>query len=58
MPAPWATSDDYARFGHAAAAEGDIVIGNEEEVEAAAGDPDGLLAFGVRTLVLKRGEAW
>ena len=32
------------------------MIGNEEEVEAAAGDPSALLELGVRTLVLKRGE--
>jgi 5-dehydro-2-deoxygluconokinase len=55
-PALWTAAEDYARFAHAAAADADIVIGNEEEVEAAAGDPDGLLALGVRTLVLKRGE--
>ena len=32
------------------------MIGNEEEVEAAADDPNTLLELGVRTLVLKRGE--
>ena len=32
------------------------MIGNEEEVGAAAGDPSALLELGVRTLVLKRGE--
>ena len=33
-----------------------MVIGNEEEVQAAAGDPASLLELGVPTLVLKRGE--
>ena len=32
------------------------MIGNEEEVESAAGSPNALLDLGVRTLVLKRGE--
>ena len=39
-----------------AAGQADIVIGNEEEIEAAAGDARTLLELGVRTLVLKRGE--
>ena len=32
------------------------MIGNEEEIEAAAGDARALLELGVPTLVLKRGE--
>jgi 5-dehydro-2-deoxygluconokinase len=52
----WERAEDYGELAHTAAGHADIVIGNEEEVEAAAGDPGALLELGVRTLVLKRGE--
>jgi 5-dehydro-2-deoxygluconokinase len=55
-PTLWDNADDYGELAHAAAGHADIVIGNEEEVEAAAGDPRALLELGVETLVLKRGE--
>ena len=55
-PTLWAQAADYGRLARTAATHADIVIGNEEEVEAAARDPHALLELGVRTLVLKRGE--
>src|SRR2546423_296334 len=47
-PTVWAEPADYAAVAAEAAGAADIVIGNEEEVEAARVDPP--------TLVLKRGE--
>jgi 5-dehydro-2-deoxygluconokinase len=55
-PALWERADEYGELARTAAAHADIVIGNEEEVEAAAGEAGALLDLGVRTLVLKRGE--
>jgi len=55
-PALWERADEYGELARTAVGYADIVIGNEEEVEAAAGDPQALLEHGVRTLVLKRGE--
>jgi 5-dehydro-2-deoxygluconokinase len=55
-PTLWGRAADYGELARTAAAHADIVIGNEEEVEAAAGDPAALLELGVPTLVLKRGE--
>jgi 5-dehydro-2-deoxygluconokinase len=55
-PTLWERASDYGELARKAAAHADIVVGNEEEVGAAAGDPDALLALGVPTLVLKRGE--
>jgi 5-dehydro-2-deoxygluconokinase len=55
-PTLWERAVDYGELAATAAGHADIVIGNEEEVEAAAGDVDGLLDLGVQTLVLKRGE--
>ncbi len=55
-PALWERSDDYAGLARTAAGHADVVIGNEEEVEAAARDVRALLELGVPTLVLKRGE--
>jgi 5-dehydro-2-deoxygluconokinase len=55
-PTLWEDARDYASLAREAAALAEIVIGNEEEVEAAAGTPEQLLDLGVRTLVLKRGE--
>jgi 5-dehydro-2-deoxygluconokinase len=55
-PALWERADEYGELAQTAVGHADIVIGNEEEVEAAAGDPSALLELGVRTLVLKRGE--
>jgi 5-dehydro-2-deoxygluconokinase len=48
-PALWERPEDYARLAAEAVATADIVIGNEEEVEAAQVE-------NVSTLVLKRGE--
>jgi 5-dehydro-2-deoxygluconokinase len=48
-PTLWENAADYPRVAAEAAAAADLVIGNEEEVEAAALD-------GVERLVLKRGE--
>jgi 5-dehydro-2-deoxygluconokinase len=55
-PALWEHTDEYGVLARTAVGHADIVIGNEEEVEAAAGDPNTLLGLGVRTVVLKRGE--
>lgn len=55
-PMLWERADDYSELARAAARHADVVIGNEEEVEAAAGEPGALLELGVPTLVLKRGE--
>jgi 5-dehydro-2-deoxygluconokinase len=55
-PALWEVAADYPQLAQQAAESADIVIGNEEEVEAAAASPAALLDLGVRTLVLKRGE--
>jgi 5-dehydro-2-deoxygluconokinase len=55
-PALWEVPAAYPPLAQQAAGSVDIVIGNEEEVEAAAGSPPALLDLGVRTLVLKRGE--
>jgi 5-dehydro-2-deoxygluconokinase len=55
-PALWEDAADYERLAQDAVRSADIVIGNEEEVEAAAGTPAALLELGVATVVLKRGE--
>jgi 5-dehydro-2-deoxygluconokinase len=55
-PTLWNHAEDYGQLARTAVGHADIVIGNEEEVEAAAGEPRALLELGVRTLVLKRGE--
>jgi 5-dehydro-2-deoxygluconokinase len=55
-PTLWEKQDAYRELAQLAAQHADVVIGNEEEVEAAAGDPQTLLGLGVSTLVLKRGE--
>jgi 5-dehydro-2-deoxygluconokinase len=55
-PTLWEQADTYSELAQTAARHADVVIGNEEEVEAAAGDPQALLELGVSTLVLKRGE--
>jgi 5-dehydro-2-deoxygluconokinase len=55
-PTLWEQPDGYSELAQTAARHADVVIGNEEEVEAAAGDPQALLDLGVSTLVLKRGE--
>src|SRR3989442_196821 len=55
-PTLWERANEYGELARTAAKHADIVIGNEEEVAAAAGAPNALLELGVRTLVLKRGE--
>jgi 5-dehydro-2-deoxygluconokinase len=55
-PTLWERPDRYRELTQTAARHADIVIGNEEEVEAAAGHPQALLDLGVSTLILKRGE--
>jgi len=55
-PTLWERAEEYGELARKAAGNADIVIGNEEEVEAAAGDAHTLLELGVRALVLKRGE--
>src|SRR5262245_6661313 len=54
-PTLWEQPERYRELAQRAARHADIVIGNEEEIEAAAGDPQGLLDLGLSTLVLKRG---
>jgi 5-dehydro-2-deoxygluconokinase len=55
-PSLWEDQSEYPPLAQQAAESADIVIGNEEEVEAAAGSPAGLLDLGVETVILKRGE--
>ena len=55
-PSLWEQPDAYPELAQTAARHAEVVIGNEEEVKAAAGDPQALLDLGVSTLVLKRGE--
>jgi 5-dehydro-2-deoxygluconokinase len=54
-PALWERPGDYPGLAQEAIAAAEIVLGNEEEAEAAVGDVEGLLETGV-TVVLKRGE--
>ncbi|MDQ4081779.1 MAG: 5-dehydro-2-deoxygluconokinase [Actinomycetota bacterium] len=54
-PALWENTHDYPQLARRAIAAADLVIGNEEEVEAAAGSVEGLLAAGVQRLAVKRG---
>jgi 5-dehydro-2-deoxygluconokinase len=55
-PTLWGQPDEYRELVQNAVRYADVVIGNEEEVDAAAGNPQTLLDLGVSTLVLKRGE--
>jgi 5-dehydro-2-deoxygluconokinase len=55
-PTLWEQPDKYSELAQTAARHADVVIGNEEEVEAAAGDPRALLDLGVSAVVLKRGD--
>jgi 5-dehydro-2-deoxygluconokinase len=55
-PALWDDRAEYPGLARSATAAADLVIGNEVEVEAAAGGPETLLEAGVSTVVLKRGE--
>jgi len=55
-PTLWEQPDEYSELAQTAARHADVVIGNEEEVQAAASDPQALLDLGVSTVVLKRGE--
>jgi 5-dehydro-2-deoxygluconokinase len=55
-PTLWEDADQYPELARRAAGDADVVVGNEEEVAAAAGNPQKLLELGVETLVLKRGE--
>ena len=54
-PAIWDEPAEYPALAAEAAATADVVVGNEEEVAAAAGSPDPLVTEGV-AVVLKRGE--
>jgi 5-dehydro-2-deoxygluconokinase len=55
-PTLWEDQREYPPLAQQAAESADIVIGNEEEVEAAMGSPSALLDLGVPTVILKRGE--
>ena len=55
-PTLWEQPNEYSELARTAARHADIVVGNEEEVEAAAGNAQALLELGVSTVVLKRGE--
>jgi len=55
-PTLWEQPDEYSELAQTAAGHADIVIGNEEEVQAAVGDTQALLDLGVSTVVLKQGE--
>jgi 5-dehydro-2-deoxygluconokinase len=55
-PSLWEDAEEYSALARQASGFADIVIGNEEEVAAAAGEPAGLLDLGISTLILKRGE--
>jgi 5-dehydro-2-deoxygluconokinase len=54
-PALWDEPGELPSLAQKAVEHADVVVWNEEEVEAAAGSPERLAAVGVR-LVLKRGE--
>jgi 5-dehydro-2-deoxygluconokinase len=54
-PALWDEPREFPALAGEAVGLADVVLGNEEEVEAAAGSPAPLVATGV-ALVLKRGE--
>jgi 5-dehydro-2-deoxygluconokinase len=54
-PSLWDDPGAFDALARDACEHADVVVGNEEEVEAAAGSPERLVAAGVR-LVLKRGE--
>ncbi len=56
-PILWERTSEYGELARTAAKHADIVIGNEQEVEAAAGDPSALFELGVQTLVLKRSSS-
>src|SRR5258705_6907163 len=53
-PPLWERAHKYGEQARIAVGYADIVIGNEEEVEAAAGDPSALLKLRVHTLLRKR----
>jgi 5-dehydro-2-deoxygluconokinase len=55
-PALWERPGDYPRLAQEAIAAAGIVVGNEEEAEAAVGSVDRLLESEIPTVVLKRGE--
>jgi 5-dehydro-2-deoxygluconokinase len=55
-PTLWDVADDYRPLARKAMARATLVIGNEEEVEAAGGTAEAILERGVETLVVKRGE--
>jgi 5-dehydro-2-deoxygluconokinase len=55
-PTLWDVAEDYRPLARKAMARATLVIGNEEEVEAAAGTAEAILDSGVETLVVKRGE--
>jgi 5-dehydro-2-deoxygluconokinase len=54
-PSLWDDPGAFEALASQAVGHADVVVGNEQEVEAAAGSPERLVAAGVR-LVLKRGE--
>jgi 5-dehydro-2-deoxygluconokinase len=54
-PALWDEPGEFPALAAEAVASADVVVGNEEEVEAATGGPAPLVEAGV-SLVLKRGE--
>ena len=55
-PTLWDVAEDYRPLARKAMARATLVIGNEEEVEAAGGAAEAILESGVETLVVKRGE--
>jgi 5-dehydro-2-deoxygluconokinase len=60
-PTLWQSTNEhgelvYRQLARSAADHADVVIGNEEEIEASVGSPEALLELGVQTVVLKRGE--
>lgn len=55
-PTLWERPGDYPGLAREAIAAAEIVVGNEEEAEAAVGGVEGLLETGVPTVVLKQGE--
>ena len=55
-PGLWDDPSDYPPLARRAIAAAELVIGNEEEVAAAAGSAEALLEAGVRKLIVKRGE--
>jgi 5-dehydro-2-deoxygluconokinase len=55
-PSLWEDADEYRELAGRAMATADVVIGNEDEVNAAAGTAEAITGAGVGKVIVKRGE--